>query len=225
MTCEEVLLLISGHLDRENSVEEEAQLQAHLHTCSACRELMSVLERTDEAVRGLTEPVPEKLCENVMEQIRRETAGKKRRIIWRSLSAAAALAVVLGIGALVLPKQKTEPAMDSGTAAQQISVQAAAYAPQEARVMVSSTDACFSLPATLAEERRADVVLLAELPPELRETADYETVGDGWRLYRMEDPQAASRLSEQYFGELAMPSVKDPDCKVSYVLIAATETE
>ena len=50
MTCEDALVLLSGHLDGENSEEEEAQLSAHLRQCPACRELLAAFQAADQGI-------------------------------------------------------------------------------------------------------------------------------------------------------------------------------
>ena len=101
MTCEEALVLLSGHLDHENTAEEEAQLQQHLAACPACRQLLAAFEAVDADLLSLEEEPPADLHANVMQAIRQETAGRKRRrSMWAGLAVAAALTVVIGATAL-----------------------------------------------------------------------------------------------------------------------------
>lgn len=101
MTCEEALELISGHLDGENTEQEEAQLQAHLKVCPSCRELMQALSDTDQTLRNLETEPPAHFCEDVMAAVRAEKAPvrKKKHHVWPVL-AAAALLLVIGVSAL-----------------------------------------------------------------------------------------------------------------------------
>ena len=55
MTCEDALVLLSGHLDGENSEEEEAQLSTHLRQCPACRELLAAFQAADQGILSLEE--------------------------------------------------------------------------------------------------------------------------------------------------------------------------
>ena len=60
MNCEEALVLISGHLDHENTAEEEAQLQRHLEACAACRSLLDTLREMENGFPTMEE-VPDGL--------------------------------------------------------------------------------------------------------------------------------------------------------------------
>lgn len=59
MTCEDALVLLSGHLDGENSEEEEAQLSTHLRQCPACRELLAAFQAADQGILSLEEEPPQ----------------------------------------------------------------------------------------------------------------------------------------------------------------------
>ena len=71
MTCDEALELISGHIDQENTPEEEALLQAHLQTCAQCREVLQAFIDMEGGISCLEEP-PADLRERVMEAIHAE---------------------------------------------------------------------------------------------------------------------------------------------------------
>ena len=66
MKCEDVLLLISGHIDGENTAEEEQLLQAHLCDCEDCRRVLQAYEAADAGLMQAKEPAPEGLCADVM---------------------------------------------------------------------------------------------------------------------------------------------------------------
>ena len=83
MKCEESLLLISGHIDGENTPEEENMLQAHLETCSHCRGILQAYLDVDNGVAALQEEPPENLVKNVMAAIGKPK--KKNRTCPRSL--------------------------------------------------------------------------------------------------------------------------------------------
>ena len=49
---EEMLLLLSGHLDGCNTAEEEAMLEAHVAECPDCRRILTEYERFDAGIGG-----------------------------------------------------------------------------------------------------------------------------------------------------------------------------
>ncbi len=95
MDCEAYLLLLSGHLDRMNSAEEEAALQAHLNTCESCRARLEEMKRND-ALLSLTPEPPADLTQRIMAQVRtsQTSSGRKRRFLRWTASAGAAAAVL-----------------------------------------------------------------------------------------------------------------------------------
>ena len=108
MTCEEALVLLSGHLDSRNSDEEKAQLQAHLSQCPSCRQLLAELEELDRKLLSLESEPPEDLCQSVMEAVRTEPMPQKSRPRWVVPAAtAAAAAVILLTGVWAVPKFRT----------------------------------------------------------------------------------------------------------------------
>lgn len=98
MKCEDALLLLSGHLDGENTTEEEAALRAHLDGCASCRALLAEFEAADRGVAALEAEPPKALYDGVMGQIRRRRPA--RRYLWGGAAAAAVLAVLLAAGRL-----------------------------------------------------------------------------------------------------------------------------
>ena len=60
MTCEDALILLSGHLDGVNTQEEETELFAHLQSCAGCRDLLAAFgpEGADRALRWLRGDLP-----------------------------------------------------------------------------------------------------------------------------------------------------------------------
>src|SRR4051812_7081509 len=53
MTCDEAVNLISARTDGEISPEQDAALEGHLATCSACRELAEAMSAQDAALDNL----------------------------------------------------------------------------------------------------------------------------------------------------------------------------
>ena len=105
MNCDEMLELISGHVDGENTEAQERQLQKHLESCAECRALLQAYEQIDTGLLELTEEPPERLAQGVMYRIGLEKKGQKRFAFgrWTALGAAAVLALMLAGGALTLP--------------------------------------------------------------------------------------------------------------------------
>ena len=107
MKCDEILELISGHIDELNTQKQEMQLQEHLSQCAQCREILQSYTDCNEHMSQLVEP-PEQLIFNIMEQIRGEKvvplhrAKKKYKGVFGIGSAvaavAAALLLVIGTG-------------------------------------------------------------------------------------------------------------------------------
>ena len=102
MNCDEMLELISGHVDGENTEAQERQLQKHLESCAECRALLQAYEQIDTGLLELTEEPPERLAQGVMYRIGLEKKGQKRFAFgrWTALGAAAVLALMLAGGAL-----------------------------------------------------------------------------------------------------------------------------
>lgn len=204
MKCEDVLLLISGHLDGENTAEEEQALQAHLCVCEECRCVMQALEEMDAGLIQTREAAPDGLCADVMAQIKRETVKKKSRP-WLGIAVAAALTLVVGVGAMV--EQPEEPeAPRTASAAQTYTmargVSADAHAVAEGIVL----------------ERGAPVAVVRELYYEL-ETCECETLEEGYVLYILQDPEGAAALAESYGCAIYGP-VGESHTTVSYALLA-----
>ena len=113
MTCEEALILISGHIDGENSPEEECQLSDHLKNCSSCRAILSAYQELDHNVAALEEEPPAVLVSGVMERIATmpPSLSKKRRSFLFGggtavAAAAAVLLILLSSGKVALPQQQ-----------------------------------------------------------------------------------------------------------------------
>lgn len=58
MKCSQARQLLSACLDRDLTFEQEADLRAHLRSCSACAEEMAALERVQGLLQGLPETDP-----------------------------------------------------------------------------------------------------------------------------------------------------------------------
>ena len=101
MKCNQILPLLSGHLDGANSEIEERRLQQHLKTCRHCRELLTQMEENDALLASQEAQPPADLTNRIMSQIRKEEKKPrfgKRFIVSTAatgLAAAALLAFVV----------------------------------------------------------------------------------------------------------------------------------
>lgn len=99
MNCEQALILLSGHLDGQNTQEEELVLQAHLEVCAECRALLDTFTAVDQGVAALEAEPPAALLSGVMERIKSAppmgAQPKKHRFFFGPGTAVAAVAAVL----------------------------------------------------------------------------------------------------------------------------------
>ena len=107
---EEMLLLLSGHLDGCNTAEEEAMLEAHVAECPDCRRILTEYERFDAGIGDLTQEPPAGFTAGVMRAIKEDQPKavdkKPRRFTFGFATAVAAVAAVflLAIGSGMLPQ-------------------------------------------------------------------------------------------------------------------------
>lgn len=206
MTCEEATLLISGHLDGENTPQEEQLLQAHLAECAQCRQRLRHFAALDAQLAELETP-PETLRSDIMAAIRAEAAQKKTRRPWRRLGswmAAAALTLAVGFGAWqAFVPANGEPETAAPMMARSVAAPAE-YALEVAASPVAPDGGSAQLAMDVAEDRQADVVLLFETLPEL-ENCQQEELEHGAVLYLLETADGAVALSRQYGAALYQP--------------------
>lgn len=110
MTCEEALVLLSGHLDGANTPEEEARLEDHLARCPDCRRILDAYTAMDQGILELSEEPPAQLHDRIMAAVAAEAKPRRRRRVRPAvmgLAAAAVLCLALGLG--YLPRQTEEP--------------------------------------------------------------------------------------------------------------------
>lgn len=234
MNCEQMLELISGHIDGWNTPEEENKLQEHLSQCAHCREALSQYEQMDRILQETAEPAPEGLCADIMTQIRKETKRTARRR-WSSLAVAAVLVIVVGTAAAVVPDfGENGVLLDTDTPetlmmARQMPVaeeteepcveMAAEEAMPESALDTASAPKTKADPHTLAEtlaqDRNACVIVISQLYPEV-ESLPCETLEEGYLLYILPDHNAAVLLSETYGCVIYEP---DADTTVAYALL------
>lgn len=98
MNCNDYLPLLSGHLDGENTPEEEQRLQAHLAQCADCRARLQAFERGDRLLRADTAAPPAGLTASILAAAARtpqQNAKKPRRACWGWLATGAAAAALV----------------------------------------------------------------------------------------------------------------------------------
>ena len=231
MMCDDVLQLISGHLDHENTPEEEAQLREHLEHCEACRSILTAFQEADEGLLMLREDAPAELRSCVMDAIHQEARPRKRtRRLWINLAAAASLLLVVGayavpsIGRHDASNDKTLMSKTVSTDAAAASEVAPAALEVENTPVYDEETGLFAMkrtlqmdPQDLAEEREADVAVSHHWLPEM-EVCSCETLEDGSLLYCLEASDGAVQLSRIYGLELFQPS-DGAASEVSYVLL------
>ena len=98
MACEKYLDLISARMDGELTQREQAELDAHLQTCPACRAIAGELEGLHSALTDLGEvPAPVELSRSVLSKIKAERQQSRRRVVRRLASLAACLVLCVGV--------------------------------------------------------------------------------------------------------------------------------
>lgn len=121
--CKHYQELISRLIDREITPEEGEELAAHARECEECRAVYAAFSSLSDMLGGeLAEP-PEELSENVMAEIRRSELWKKNRKprqLRRLISIAACAVLVIGVGALTLPRLLRSPSAKKAAAPQAV---------------------------------------------------------------------------------------------------------
>ena len=98
MKCNDYIVWLSGHIDGTNSPREEQSLREHLKTCANCRALLEEMEKNDRSLKNLTLVPPERIKENVMSAVRKDSKNKKNRMksyLFSSVAVAAVLCLVM----------------------------------------------------------------------------------------------------------------------------------
>lgn len=192
MQCSEAFELLCGHLDHENTPQEEAALQAHLQSCAGCRALLRQLEENDAALAHLHREAPPQLLTGVMERLKNPEPEKKRKkwhFHFTAIAAAAALVLLIGTGAISIFDQGTKYAGEEYAAAD--AADPAEAGQGEAEFSVESSD-------TTKEQKSDSLQLGAYTPPNAdvaasEEKADYQAMADreGCDILVLHDGSAA----------------------------------
>ena len=65
---------LSAYLDNELAPAECQRVEAHLHSCSECTDMLSALRENRERIKSLEHPAPASIHNTVMAKIRQQTA-------------------------------------------------------------------------------------------------------------------------------------------------------
>ena len=75
---------LSAYFDNELAPDRQQRIEAHLHTCGECSDLLATFQQNRERIKGLEHPAPSSIQTAVMAQIReqaaeanKETSGEK----------------------------------------------------------------------------------------------------------------------------------------------------
>ena len=110
MCSEELLPLLSGHLDGANTPAQEAALEKHLAQCEACRQTLAEYAQLDAAIADSVHAPPTDFTANVIKEINKKVPQPKKqaRFPLRYGTAIAAVAaiflIVVSTGKISLPK-------------------------------------------------------------------------------------------------------------------------
>ena len=72
MTHRQIQDELSAYLDNELTPSRHKQIEAHLHACSKCSEMLSAFQKNRQVIANLAQPVPSTLKETVMAKIHAE---------------------------------------------------------------------------------------------------------------------------------------------------------
>ena len=65
---------LSAYLDNELDPTTHQRVEAHLHSCSECADMLSALHENRERIKNLEQPAPSSIHDTVMAKIRQQTA-------------------------------------------------------------------------------------------------------------------------------------------------------
>lgn len=181
MSCEDYRALISAALDGELSGEEQRTLKEHLAGCEECRAYREALRELSGLLSQDLPTPDESFCPAVMEKIRRQSAPRPvRRFPLRSLSLAASLLLLVGIG--VYAGQAITPKYTARSAA--------AESAEEPMLMTASAD------FAEAESEQAEYAAPVENAPAQSFSATQAAAGAGAEDGKMKDTAAAPTIAD-----------------------------
>lgn len=180
MTCEKAWPLLSGHMDGENTPEEEEKLRAHLSICPACKELLEAYEGVDRQVAKLNVEAPEGLKEGVMYRIQTQKQPQKKKRKWfigpgTAVGVVAAILVLLvGTGKVQMPGLKANTT-DAGVQPASQAATTAAVIEDDKQAQPEALDGYNAQPEQMLQAVSADALL----PTSAADSPDYVYAGDG----------------------------------------------
>lgn len=183
MSCEDYRALISAALDGELSGEEQRTLEEHLAGCEECRAYREALRELSGLLSQDLPTPDESFCPAVMEKIRRQSAPRPvRRFPLRSLSLAASLLLLVGIG--VYAGQAITPKYTARSAATESA--------EEPMLMTASAD------FAEAESEQAEYAAPAENAPAPAQSfsATQAATGAAEESGKMKDTAAAPAIAD-----------------------------
>ena len=66
---------LSAYLDNELAPDMQNRVEAHLHSCNECSDMLAAFHRNRDGIRGLEHPAPSSIQNAVMAQIREQAAN------------------------------------------------------------------------------------------------------------------------------------------------------
>ena len=193
--------LISRLIDREITPEEGEELAAHARECAECRAVYTAFVSLSDMLSSDLVEAPEELSETVMAEIRRAELWKKNRRPrraprrWAALAASAVL--VIGLGALTLPRllgrkgaapaanremlySAEAPAQAAGAAAYESAAADDSAAAWDMPIAVSDSFAAPASETTKSEQEMiSEAVARSEEPETVAERVDVTGQGRG----------------------------------------------
>jgi anti-sigma factor RsiW len=100
MNCREALDLVHGYIDGELDLVKSLEIEQHLGACPACKVRYDQVRELGSIIRAhaVYHAAPPALRARVAAALPREPASKVRAWGWRGMTAALALATLLGLG-------------------------------------------------------------------------------------------------------------------------------
>ena len=187
--------LISRLIDREITPEEGEELAAHARECEECRAVYTAFVSLSDALSGDLVDAPEELGENVMAEIRRAELWKQNRGPRRQLRRWAALAacavLVVGVGALTLPRL-----LGSKSSAKAAETQSVYYAEAPAMAASASGEAAAyeNAAADLSPAEKEPIAVSDSFAAPASETTKSEEEMIYEAIARSEEPETVAKI-------------------------------
>ena len=200
--CAHYQELISRLIDREITPEEGEELAAHARECEECRAVYAAFSYLSDMLGGeLVEP-PEELSENIMAEIRRSELWKKNRKprqLRRYFAVAACAVLVVGVGALTLPRLLRSSSASKAAAPQAVysaaaSEEAAAPAVPAAGAAADSAKTESSAANEAAYDMAPPISVSGDFAAPASETTKSEQEMISEAIARSEEPESVAEI-------------------------------